>query len=199
MQKLRSYFSDREFERRIKLGKNHLSAYYKQNLTTWARQVYTEYNIKNIELDGVPLVGTIDRLDLIETDRAHIVDYKTGSTDDRKLRRPSEREPLGGLYWRQLVFYKILFEEHQIGRKAISAEISYLEPNSKGEYLRKAIDFPIEDVEKVKTMIKESYQKIQAQEFYEGCGESTCIWCNFVKLNASTTSFSDRDGEALDD
>jgi len=199
MNRHRAYFNAKDFDRRIKLGKNHLSTYYKQNLTSWARTVFTEYNIKNIELDGVPLVGTIDRLDLIETDKAHIVDYKTGSTDDRKLRKPSEREPLGGLYWRQLVFYKILFEQHQIARKASSAEIAYLEPDRQGDYLRKTIDFPIEEVEQVKEMIKTSYQKILAHEFYEGCGESSCTWCNFVTLNISTLSFSDREGELLDD
>ncbi len=199
MNRLRAYFNETEFDRRVKLGKNHLSNYYKNNLTTWARTVFTEYNIKNIELDGVPLVGTVDRIDLLETDKAHIVDYKTGSTDKRKLQKPSERDPLGGLYWRQLVFYKILFELHQPTRKAISAEISYLEPNKKGEYISNAIDFPIEEVEQVKEMVRSTYKKIKAHDFYEGCGEETCSWCSFVKLNATTVSFSDRDGELLDD
>ncbi|MFT5765605.1 MAG: DNA helicase-2/ATP-dependent DNA helicase PcrA, partial [Saprospiraceae bacterium] len=199
MNRLGAYFSAAEFDRRIKLGKNHLSIYYKQNIDSWSRNVFTEYNIKNVELEGVPLIGTVDRLELIETDQAHIVDYKTGSTDDRKLRRPSEREPLGGLYWRQLVFYKILFERHQIARKAISAEISYLEPDSKGVYLKKTIDFPVEEVELVKTMILETDKKIKAHDFYEGCGEENCSWCGFVELNASRISFGDRDGELLDD
>ena len=199
MQKLGAYFSIAEFDRRMKLGKNHLSTYYKQNLSSWSRNVFTEYTIKNVELDGVPLIGTIDRLDLTDSDKAHIVDYKTGSTNDKKLARPSEREPLGGLYWRQLVFYKILFESHQTARKAISAEISYLEPDAKGEYLSKSIDFPIEDVEQVKAMVRDSYKKIKAHDFYKGCGEADCSWCGFVELNASRLSFGDRDGELLDD
>ncbi len=199
MHRLRAYFSTKEFDRRIKLGKNHLSAYYKNNLTTWVRSVFTEYNIKNIELNGVPLKGTIDRLDLIDSEKAHIVDYKTGNTSDRKLKRPSAKEPLGGLYWRQLVFYKILFEGHQTARKALSAEISYLEPDSKKEYLRKHIDFPIEDVEAVKVMIVDTYKKIKNHDFYEGCGETNCPWCGFVALNASRVSFADKDAELLDD
>ncbi len=199
MQGLGAYFSETEFDRRVKLGKLHLSNYYKQNLTSWSRMVLTEYSIKNIELDGVPLVGTVDRLDLIDKDRAHIVDYKTGNTSDKKIRRPSEKDPLGGLYWRQLVFYKILFELHQTTRKATSAEISYLEPDRKGVYLKKSLDFSIEDVEFVKSLIRQTYQKIKAHDFYEGCGEASCNWCGFVDLNASRLSFSDKDGELLDD
>jgi ATP-dependent DNA helicase UvrD/PcrA len=199
MQKLGAYFNTAEFDRRIQLGKIHLSTYYKQNIDTWSRTVFTEYNIKNIELDGVPLVGTIDRLDLIDSDKAHIVDYKTGSTDDKKLRKPSARELLGGLYWRQLVFYKIIFDLSQISRKVVSAEISYLEPDNKGNYLRKEIGIPVEEVEQVKTMIHSTYQKIKAHDFYEGCGEADCSWCGFVSLNQSRVSFGDRDGELLDD
>ncbi|MFT5383670.1 MAG: DNA helicase-2/ATP-dependent DNA helicase PcrA, partial [Saprospiraceae bacterium] len=92
-----------------------------------------------------------------------------------------------------------LFERHQIARKAISAEISYLEPDSKGVYLKKTIDFPVEEVELVKTMILETDKKIKAHDFYEGCGEENCSWCGFVELNASRISFGDRDGELLDD
>ncbi len=199
MNKLGAYFSDREFERRMKLGKAHLSNYYKQNINSWSRAVFTEYTVKNVELDGVPLVGTIDRIDLIEKDKVHIVDYKTGSTEEKKIKTPNAKDKLGGLYWRQLVFYKILFELHQTTRRVGTAEISYLEPDRKKNYLKKSINFSAEDVEFVKELIRNSYRKIMNHEFYEGCGEAACVWCDFVKLNIPAQSFADQEAELLDD
>jgi len=36
-------------------------------------------------------------------------------------------------------------------------------------------------------------------DFYEGCGEKTCQWCNFVKHNIMVDSFVDKEVELLDD
>jgi hypothetical protein len=36
-----------------------------------------------------------------------------------------------------------------------------------------------QDVEIVSTQIEESYQGIQSHDFFEGCREKDCHWCNF--------------------
>lgn len=199
MQKLRAYFSPSEFERRIQLGKQHLSQIYKVNLSIWSRTVLTEHNVRNTEFAGVPLVGTIDRVDLLDAQTAHIADYKTGSTSNRKISKPTPREPFGGTYWRQLYFYKILYEVHQSSRKVKSAAIVYLEPDSKGAYLKKEVVYDKEGLTLVQKLITETYTKIKAHDFYEGCGEEDCTWCKFVKLNERISSFADEEIEALDD
>ena len=130
---------------------------------------------------------------------AHIVDYKTGSTDAKKTARPTEKNPLGGLYRRQLIFYKILYELHQSTYKSQSAEISYLEPDPAGDYITKNLEYNVQELELVKGFITDSYQKIMNQEFYEGCGEKNCQWCNFVKQNIPPESLIDYEAEALDD
>ncbi len=199
MQKLRAYFVKDEFDRRLQLGKQHLSQIYKANLATWSRAVLTEYSVRNTEFDGVPLVGTIDRIDLIDGQQAHIADYKTGSTRSQKISPPNQREPLGGIYWRQLYFYKILFELHQNTRKVKTAAIVYLEPDAKGEYLKKEIQYEQEGLDLVQRLIKETYANIKSHDFYEGCGEDDCNWCNFVQLNKRISSFADKEIEELDD
>ena len=199
MNRQRAYFTPKEFERRSQLGQLHLENYYDINQKTWPEKVQTELSIRNVELQGVPLTGTIDRIDFIDDYTAHIVDYKTGIVENQKTARPKASNPIGGLYWRQLVFYKILFELHQQTHKIHSAEISYLEADNKNNYIRKEVAFNVNDVDTVKSLIVDSYQKIMNHEFYEGCGENNCKWCNFAKQNILTDSFTDPEAEDLDD
>jgi DNA helicase-2/ATP-dependent DNA helicase PcrA len=199
MNRQRSYFTPKEFERRSQLGKLHLEKYYDLNHSTWPEKAQTEYSIRNVELNGVPLTGTIDRIDFVDDFTAHLVDYKTGIVESSKTVRPKDSNPIGGLYWRQLVFYKILYELHQQTYKVQNAEISYLEADNKNEYIRKTLEFTVNDIETVKKLIADSHQKIMNHEFYEGCGEPNCQWCNFVKQNIITDSFTDLDAKDLDD
>ncbi len=203
MMKLQGNFSRKEFERRMEIGKQNILAYYNQFAAKWHKKVRLEYDLKNVEMEGVPLTGTIDRLELHDPNEAHIVDYKTGSRDGSKLKRPNNADwqtaqQNTGTYWRQLVFYKILYENYRHhGRKVKSAEISYLEPDAKGVFGSKTITFREEDVIYVKALIKDTYQKIMTQQFYEGCG--ACKWCDFVRKNVVVDSFSNEEVEGLDD
>jgi DNA helicase-2/ATP-dependent DNA helicase PcrA len=207
MEHLRGLFSSKSFERRLALGKDFLSGYCAAHASHWPREVQVEKSFKNVEMNGVPLTGVIDRIDfsggpddIKSSGTVHIVDYKTGSQDATKLRVPSEKYPHGGNYWRQLVFYKILFESwrnHQ--HRVVSAEISYLQPDTKGEFPRKSITFEPRDTAFMKDLIAGTYAKIMRQEFYEGCGEPGCSWCSFLRQQGQVDSFADREIEELDD
>ncbi len=199
MKRQQGYFTPKEFERRSQLGQLHLDNYYDLNKNTWPKKIQTEYSIHNVELQGVPLTGTIDRIDFLDDFTAHIVDYKTGNVDAQKTARTKDSNPIGGLYWRQLVFYKILYELHQPTYKIHSGEISYLEADNKNNYVRKNLQIKPNDVEILKSLVTNTYQKIMDHEFYEGCGEPHCQWCNFVKQNIMTDSFTDPEAEDLDD
>jgi ATP-dependent DNA helicase UvrD/PcrA len=207
MERLRGLFSAKGFGRRLALGQDFLRGYHSAHAPNWPREVQVEKAFKNVEMNGVPLTGVIDRIDFSgspddvkSSGTVHIVDYKTGSQDAAKLRRPSEKYPLGGTYWRQLVFYKILFESwrhHQF--RATSAEISYLQPDAKGKFPRKPITFEPGDAAFMKGLIADTYAKIMRQEFYEGCGEPNCSWCTFLRQQGQVDSFADREIEELDD
>ena len=201
MKRQRGYFTKKEYERRMEMGKLHLEAYYQQHIYGWHKEIKTELAVRNVEMDGVPLNGVIDKLEFHGNNQLHIVDYKTGSHNDSKLRPPTTRKPDGGTYWRQLVFYKILYEAYQTNspQRIVSAEISYLDPNSRGEFASKKITFQQSDVELVKGMITMTYKKIMNHEFYEGCGEKSCNWCSFAKRNIPQDSFRDQEVEELDD
>ncbi|MEL6866392.1 MAG: PD-(D/E)XK nuclease family protein, partial [Bacteroidota bacterium] len=194
-----AYFTDKGFARRMELGERYLAGYYEQHKDKWSAQVLVEYNIRQIEVQGAPVAGTVDRIDLLKEQRAHIVDYKTGSLDRGKLRAPSKANPHGGNYWRQLLFYKTLYESFQQDRLASSLELSYLEPDHKGQFQSEILEFSQEQVQWMKGLIADSYQKIRAHQFYTGCGEVNCNWCNFVKNRETIDSFADVEKEELDD
>ncbi|MEZ4956629.1 MAG: ATP-dependent DNA helicase [Saprospiraceae bacterium] len=201
LEKHQAFFSKKEYERRMDLGSQYMEEYVRSNFKNWTKNVWVEKEFKNVEIEGVPVTGVIDRIDFLDQQTVHIVDYKTGSHKTEKVKRPTEKDPHGGIYWRQLVFYKLLFENWRNNpRRVMSAEISYLEPDlKKGDFPEHKITFEVEDVNTVKTLIKETYGKIMRQEFYDGCGEDNCQWCRFLKNQGQVDSFSEKEIEELDD
>ncbi|MCB0520351.1 MAG: ATP-dependent helicase [Lewinellaceae bacterium] len=212
MFKLQGFFGKKEYERRLSLGRDFLQAYCERNLPHWPKKVQVEQEFKNVTVEGVPLTGILDRIDFHQNQQVHLVDYKTGSQDPAKLRRPAQltgkpsrkkdaaENDHGGNYWRQLVFYKILYENWRNNpRRVQDAEISYLEPDVKGDFPRKSVTFEAGDVAFVKNLITDTYAKIMRQEFYEGCGEPNCSWCNFLRRQGQVNSFTDGEVEELDD
>ncbi|MEM1323620.1 MAG: ATP-dependent DNA helicase [Bacteroidota bacterium] len=199
LKRQRGHFDKREQERRMEIGRNNLTSYYQQYKSSWPEKALIEYNVRNVQVEGVPLIGTIDRIDLLAENQVHIVDYKTGQPDSSRLKGPSPAQPEGGNYWRQLAFYKLLYEAFQNERTVQSAAISYLEPDSRNRLQYKTLSFSAEELRMVRSLIKTVYEKIRRHEFYEGCGEKDCPWCGFVKHNIPSDSLADLEREALDD
>lgn len=200
MQRLKGYFSPKAFQQRMTSGREHLASYYQQHIRQWPKKVKVEFKMRNVEMDGVPLTGTIDRLDLLDGQKARIVDYKTGNQSKSKVRRPTDALPHGGSYWRQLIFYKLLLEAHNKGSITVqSGTISYLEPDHHGQFNKKTLTYKADDVDFVKKLIKETYQSILAHEFYEGCGRHNCHWCRFARNNILIDSWANPETEELDD
>ena len=101
-----------------------------------------------------------------------------------KLLSPNDKEPNGGDYWRQAVFYKILIDNYeQKDWKVAATEFDFVEPDRKKEYRKVKILITPEDITTVTQQIVSVWEKIQNREFYTGCGKPDCHWCNFVKNN----------------
>ena len=200
MEQLRSYFSAQEYGHRLELGRQRLQAYYDQEARRWPKQVKVELDIRNVEADGVPLRGVLDRVDLLPDGFARVVDYKTGRPDSRKTSRPTAGKPYGGNYWRQLVFYRLLLEQYRQQQfRFREGALLYLEPGSGGKFEETILEVSQEDAALVRKWIRESYAGIQAHDFYSGCGEPNCQWCAFVRHHQPVDSLSDAEVEELDD
>ena len=196
----RGKFTAKEYERRKAIGRENLTKYYNHYISKWHKKVDIELDVKNVVFEKIPIKGAIDKVEHIDVSSVHIVDYKTGIHSKDKLRRPTAANPIGGSYWRQLVFYKILYESHKAHTKiAKVGKIAFIDQDKLGKIPEKDYVFTSEEVAGFKTMLRESYGSIMRQEFEEGCGEKKCKWCAFVKDHIVPGSFRNEETEAMDD
>jgi len=185
MHRHRESFTKEQFDRKMEHGEEILSNYYEKYINSFNKIVAIERNIRNVIVKDVPLKGKLDKLEF-DGKSVNVVDYKTGDPDKgiKKLQKPSDKDPNGGDYWRQAVFYKILVDNYdQKDWKVVSTEFDFIEPDKKKEYRKVKVMISPEDITTVTQQIKETWEKIQNREFYIGCGKADCHWCEFVKTN----------------
>lgn len=186
MHRHRESFTLEQFNRRLEYGEEILSNYYDKYINTFNKIVAIERNIRNVVIRNVPIKGKLDKLEF-DGKSVNVVDYKTGNFDKAKdkLKGPNDKEPNGGDYWRQAVFYKILVDNNEAKDwKVVSTEFDFVEPDDKKkEYHKEKIVITPADIETVTQQITATWEKIQNKEFYTGCGKEDCHWCNFVKTN----------------
>jgi DNA helicase-2/ATP-dependent DNA helicase PcrA len=201
MHRHRENFTKEAFERRLEYGEEVLRNYYDKYINSWNKVVAVERNIRGVVVNNVPLKGKLDKLEF-DGKNVNVVDYKSGDIDKAiaKLKAPNDKDPNGGDYWRQAVFYKILIDNYeQKDWKVISTEFDFVEPDKKKEYRKEKIVITPADTETVKQQITETWQKIQNRDFYTGCGVTDCHWCNFVKDNQLAVALHDlEEAEIID-
>ena len=164
---------------------NGMSIAINSKINSFNKIVAVERNIRNVMVDGVPLKGKIDKMEF-DGHFVNVVDYKTGNPDNaiKKLKNPELDPPNGGDYWRQAVFYKVLIDNSEQGKYQVrSTEFDFIEPNAKKEIKSQKLEITREDTDQLRAQVVEVWEKIQSREFYKGCGEEDCHWCNFVKTN----------------
>ncbi len=179
-----SCFTTVQFERRMEQGRTLLSEYYDHYINTFPKEVEIEYKVPRYMLDGTPVTGKIDKIEINGND-CKVVDYKTGDPDRSatpQTAAPNEKDPLGGDYWRQMVFYKLLLENYEEKSwKVTIGMFDFVQKNKYGEYKQVVVPVFPQDEEIVRMQIKDSYSRIMNHEFDRGCGKETCHWCNFAK------------------
>ncbi|TAM98513.1 MAG: ATP-dependent helicase [Chitinophagaceae bacterium] len=184
MHRNRESFTRDQFKRRMEYGQKILPAYYDYYINQWNKNVEVERSIRNVEVKGVPINGKLDKIER-EANGVNVVDYKTGKFENakEKLKSPDDKNPHGGDYWRQAVFYKILLDNDRTNDfKVLSSEFDFVEP-VKEEYKTAKIEITSADITTVTQQITDTWGKIQNHEFSKGCGKEDCHWCNFVKDN----------------
>lgn len=167
----------------MEYGQEVLHNYYHKYIHSFHTIVAIEQNIKNVVIDQVPIKGKLDKLEFYGK-RVKVVDYKTGNPEyaKDKLKGPNDKQPNGGNYWRQAIFYKLLVDHFPNKEWVVEqAEFDFVVPDQKREYVKIPVQITPADIQTVKQQITSSWEKIQAHDFYTGCGKSDCHWCNFVK------------------
>ncbi len=182
----RESFTQIQFDRRMEQGETVLGEYYDKYIAdAKPTNVEIEYKVPRYLLDNVPITGKIDKMEF-DGNNCTVTDYKTGDPDRSSkdyTAPPNDKDPLGGDYWRQMVFYKLLIENYADRNWRVTMGMfDYVEKGRKtGDYKRIQIPVYEHDEEIVRKQLKDSYLKIMNHEFDKGCGEDNCYWCNFAK------------------
>jgi len=169
-------------------GRNIIKNLYKKDGYLKDGVIAVEQHIKGIKL-GDLLDTTVDlsavsdveingKIDKIECEEGiiRLIDYKTGKAGNAKdkLVPPSEKEPHGGDYWRQAVFYYILITNAgvDISGKEILVKYVFVENSNNEDGFSETEDIRItpKEVDIVLDQIKESIMKIKQGDFNSGCG-----------------------------
>lgn len=172
------------FTNRQRQGRSELSTYYDQYRSSWVNEVEVELKIRNAEVDGIPLTGAIDRVDILSDAWVRVVDYKTSGSGSKQVKKktkaPTPKDPYGGSYWRQLNFYKLLYDNRPGNiRRVREGKISFLLVNPEGKQPEAKVSMTAKDQTALRAILRETWDKIQARDF-TGCGEEDCDWCRFV-------------------
>jgi len=201
MERMYSQWAPPAYEQYLAKGRRFLPDFFARHLRAWPEQRYAEYRVHRVEVEGVPLTGVIDRVDLLDGQTARLVDYKTGRFRKRRLRAPDEKKPEGGSYWRQLHFYRLLLGEAPAfqGWRIPQGQLLFVEPDPNGIFHAESLDFFPENLRIMRELIRKSWAQIQAHDFFEGCEDDYCPWCNFVRRNLQVNSFAQEALESLDD
>jgi DNA helicase-2/ATP-dependent DNA helicase PcrA len=182
--KRRGLLRPESFDNRLRQGHQELARYYDVYRKAWLADVEVELLIRNVEVDGIPLVGMIDRVDILSDAWVQVVDYKTSGSGkqalSKKTKAPTPANPDGGSYWRQLNFYKLLYDNRPGNiRRVKEGKISFLLVNSAGKQPEVGVSMGPKDQDALRAIMRKAWEGIQAQHF-TGCGEDDCEWCEFV-------------------
>ena len=184
MKNNREAFTAEAFKLKTDYGEKILPAYYDYHINRWNKIVVAEKAVRNVTVQHIPINGKLDKLEF-NGKLVNVVDYKTGkyANAKKKLFGPGDKEPNGGDYWRQAVFYKILLDNDRTNDwQVVSTEFDFIEPVN-DEYKTEKIEVNAADIATVTQQITDTWQKIQRKAFKTGCGKPDCEWCNFVKSN----------------
>lgn len=187
MKKNEESFTEKQFSRRLELGRRTLTDYYDHYADSLNKIAICEYMVRGVEIDGIPVEGKMDKLEFNGND-VTVVDYKTGNPGNsiaKHLRPPDEKNPNGGDYWRQIVFYKLLMDgQRSKPWRMVRGLFDYVQMDEKKkQFLQQEVIPSAADLTTVRQQIKTVYEKIMNHEFSQGCNEDDCVWCTFVKTN----------------
>ncbi len=200
MERRQGSFSEHGFTQRMALGKDYLRRIHVEQVPFWRKRAIVERRIDRVELDGISLAGILDKIEWLDSGLLRIVEYKTGTPDPRKTAEPTENQPHGGEYWRQLAFYQILLEKARLYPEAIGkTAVSWLAPDKRGTFPTLEISFSAEELHFVEGLIREVYGKIQERAFDTGCGKKDCSWCQMQRERQISGALNRGEEEDLDD
>jgi DNA helicase II / ATP-dependent DNA helicase PcrA len=188
-----------DFANKLAQGRLHLPNFYKERAANWNKKALVERGFKGVVWQGIPITGTVDKMENNTTfdDYFDIIDFKTGNPENTKI---NYENPNDSAIWRQMAFYKILIENYRGYNWVVErATIDCVTPDKSGVFQQQQFMFGQQDMEPFQNQLKGVWAKIQAHDFYTGCAEKDCDWCNFTRRYQNTDALGDTINELMDD
>lgn len=165
----REDLSQKNFKEALHRGTESLSEYYDHYQSSFSGNCVMDYDCtpRHLFVDDIPITGKIDKIEIQKTTRdgkpaANLVDFKTGNPDTKS----KDMQP-GGSYHNQIVFYKILTDsDPEFPYHVSTATIDFIQKSKyKKTFIRRDFEFRKDDIDIVKKLIKEIYEKIINLDF----------------------------------
>lgn len=165
-------------------AKSIVAEYFQEHKSDLQPSLFVERYFGNappLVLDGLCLIGKVDRMDLIDSvaKTVRVVDYKTG---DAKSRNEiiGATQSSDGMMFKQLVFYKLLAElDQSFSYTVTEGEFLFVEKNKSGKYKSERFTITDEDVEQLKVDLRQAHQDLKDLRFLEA---KPCGHCDICKL-----------------
>jgi len=156
-----AYVAQEEYERARRDGHAMLQTWYERNASDFRPAMAVELAL-HFEIDDVPMISILDRVDLTSTDTLRITDYKTG----RYFLRDAARES------QQLTLYQIAAED-RVERRVESLSLLHVPSCTEWEVPRRTTT----EVDEVRRRVVETANAIERGNFEPRPGRH-CDWCH---------------------
>ena len=150
----------------FELGRGIIARFHDKHVKDFALPFAVEHEF-NIEVDGVPVRGFIDRVDKLPDGRLHVLDYKTGK--QLQVGRIDTDA--------QLTMYQLACEQ-QLGVEVAELTFYHL-PTLKQHKAFRRPDPLVEDLKKKIVLTAESIIK---ERFDPAPEETKCKWCDYKPI-----------------
>ncbi len=182
----RQPLAESEKRARRQQGEQVLTAYYRQHKDEFPTPLFVERwfggQFSPIFLGQVPLVGKVDRVDLLDSTKktVRIVDYKTG-------RPKSYNEILGqtaagdNSQLTQLLFYKLIAElDRSFEYEVVELQLDFIEgPSKDHSFKRPSVAASPQQMVELKDSIQSVFEQIKALNFDRTTDYRVCDGCPF--------------------
>jgi DNA helicase-2/ATP-dependent DNA helicase PcrA len=132
---------------------------------------------------SIPIHGKLDSI-LDTPGEVFVYDYKTRQTMSENAIKGLTKNSDGG-YFRQLVFYKLLLSMDPFMKtRSIQPALVFVTPDDKGRCPTVALPIAEEDVQKIKSEIRELIESVWSGKVADGtCKERNCEWCGLLNVS----------------
>lgn len=162
-------FTARDLATARERGSASLGGWYDTYASRWAPHSMHQVKISGIAvpgLDGVTINGKLDKVELLDSTRVRVVDYKTGKPK-------SKNED----YLRQLTFYRTLLDA-QGKYQMQEAVLDFIDPDTRGKYKKYPFVITPQDGDALMQQITFVCQEILDLSFWDRrCADKDCHYC----------------------